>query len=121
MKQLLSYLATILFLVLLFGTCAQDQGEVYTPIGLRKLTPGEIIERITNKTMTRPSVVRDAQGNEITMEEMIAYDKDEYFHDMYVDGNGILKEVVIRKATKEDKEVMKRIEQATEDLKKVID
>ena len=107
----------ILFTILITGcTSETNSGEIYQPIGLRKLTPGEMIDRIVHKNMAMPSRILDAEGNEISVESMKSFDPQDYFHDMYVDGKGILREVVIRKATKEDREVMKRIEEATRDL-----
>ena len=124
MKKQGNIVVLFLALCLALVSCAPDggaNGDVYQPIGLRKLSAGEMIERITSRRMTKPEKIWDAQGNELTVEQMMQFDQKEYFHDMFVNGDGELKGVVIRKATRADKEVMKRIEEATQDLQTVIE
>ena len=117
-KKLILFFA----LALVFGCAAEqeDTGEIYQPVGLRKLTTDEIIHRIQNsgEYQIGDLVIRDASGDTMPKKELFSYDQSAYFADQYVDNNGVLKEVVIRKLKRSDAEAVQRIEAASASLKK---
>lgn len=112
MKNLL-YLIGLIFIL----NCSGDSGlGNYQPVGLRKISEEEMLQKIRNKEFNLPIgiIFKDQEGNIITPERLKAYNEEEYFGDQYVDKNNVLREVVIRKATRQDKEIMARIKAASQ-------
>lgn len=111
MKQI-----SFVFLLVIGFSCASDQfeGDVYQPIGLRKLSVDEIVHRITNSEEYNASlaVIKDSEGNEIPKTELMKIDEEKFFADQYVDENGVLKEVVIRPIRRSDRKAIEKIKQA---------
>lgn len=106
----------ILFLLFLFSiSCSQSNSN-----DLRKLTIEEVIERVqSNQFPDMEKVIcKDQNGEIIPFEVLIKIvDQDEFASDTYVDPNGEIKEIVIRKSTEADKIAAEKLENAI--LKKV--
>ena len=106
----------VLLIVLIVAYACGNSGGDYNPIGLRKLSGEEMLERVRNKRFQQQPVgvvFKDENGDIITPERLKGFNQNEYFGDQYVDGNGILREVVIRKANSSDRSLMDNIQAAT--------
>ena len=107
----------LLLIALLIAFSCGNSGGDYNPIGLRKLSGEEMLERVRNKRFRQQPVgvvFKDVNGDIITPERLKGFNETDYFGDQYVDANGILREVVIRKATGSDRDLMANIKQATQ-------
>ncbi len=106
----------LLLVIFILASCAKGSGGSYEPIGLRKLSEEEMLERVQNKRFQQQPVgvvFKTPEGDIITPERLKGFNQVDFFGDQYVDGNGVLKEVVIRKATSSDRKIMERLKEAT--------
>lgn len=93
------------------------KNKEYKPDGLTKLTDSELIERAKQKMFPDYETViyKNIKGDIITADSIqrISNFKD-WTADSYVDNVGKVKELVLRKATSKDKELLKKIQKAYE-------
>lgn len=105
----------ILLMVSLFSLVSCNKSSNYQPQGLRKLSATEILERVENGNyITQNTVFRDSLGNIISKDELRTMNPEEIFGDQYINSGNQIVEVVIRKATHEDKAVIKKMKAAFE-------
>ena len=101
------YLFLLFFLIL---GCNQDGN--YAPSNLRKLTNIESMERNLNGIPPAIEVkFKNIDGKELSekaLERMLK--GDEYFMDEYADENDVVREFVLRKSTKKDKEWLEELQ-----------
>jgi len=89
--------------------------EVYSPNGLSKLSNSEIIKKVKNKDypIVDKVICRTEKGKEISMDSLQTnYRKEEWTADWYVDKDSVVKELVLRKATEEDKTLEREVQEA---------
>lgn len=101
-----------LLLICILCAC---QNKTYTPEGLTKLTDTELIERAKQKRFPdiQTVVYKNEQGETLSLDSLQKIQNpEELATDSYVDENGDVKELIIRKATPEDKELQKRLQEA---------
>jgi len=100
-------------LIILLIAC---QGEKkYVPDGLTKLTETELIERAKNKEVidVENVIYKNENGEIITLDSLMKIvNIEEWMTDRYVDEKGVIKEMIIRKATQKDKELQEKLNQA---------
>lgn len=109
------YLVVFLFAFAVLYGC---QIKTYKPEGLTKLTESELINRAKKRQF--PDVNNIVFKNEIG--EVLSYDdinkkreSNEWIADNYIDENGVVKELVLRKASKTDLEFIEELKKAYSD------
>lgn len=108
-------LKIVLFSILItLFSCKQS---VYQPNGLVKLTNSEIIEKVKKKDFPKIEMVvyKNEKGETIStdsLQQMLS--TEEWTADWYADKNNVVKEFILRKATKKDKEFQQEIQEAIE-------
>ncbi|MEB2777341.1 DUF6624 domain-containing protein [Algoriphagus sp. D3-2-R+10] len=105
----------LILILSLFSLISCYKSSVYIPEGLRKLTDEEILEGFRSNFIAENTVFKDSLGNVLSRTELQKIDPDDLFGDYYVSSNNELIEVVIRKATKQDKELIKKIKVGIEE------
>ena len=103
---------TFCFLIIFLNSCKNEKN--YIPKGLTKLTKNELIKRVKNKNVTdiQKVVLKNKKGEIITLDSFIKKtNKREFSSDSYSDKNGIIKEMVIRIATQQDREFQAKLQQ----------
>lgn len=108
----------IILLILLLSIIACENKNHYEPEGLRKLRDTEIIDRAIsgNSNLDIEKIVyKDSLGKNIPREDLSKLDQDKFHGDYYVNANNEVVEVVIRRATEEDKVLRKKILEAFEE------
>ena len=106
----------ILIFSLLFVLSACNDSP-YKPDGLTKLTNSEIIEKAKKKDFPKMETVtyKNEKGEVISTDSLQKIPNiEEWTADWYVDENGVVKELLLRKATKQDKELQQKIQEAIE-------
>lgn len=98
----------LLFLILfIFGCSSSDR---YEPEGLRKLSSEEILERVKAKCPLNENVqFKDTLGNIIPMEVLSTLDQNEFFFDQYANQFDDVLEIVVKKASIDDKKLMQQL------------
>jgi len=109
MKHLI-YICFLLIMIL--SSC---NNKKYKPEGLTKLSETELIERAKQKR--RPDmqtvIFKNERGEALNFDSLLTIQNPEQWTmDNYADGNGEVKEIIIRKATAEDLELQERIRKA---------
>lgn len=80
------------------------------------LSNTEIINRARSGIfISEKTVFKDTLGNIILREDVKNIGLEEYFGDQYVNANNEVVEIVVRKATRQDKEVIQKIKEAFEE------
>lgn len=103
----------IILMVSLFSLVSCNKSSNYKPQGLRKLSDAEILEHAREGNyITEITVFRDSLGNIISRDELRKVNQEEFFGDQYVDSDNQIVEVVIRKATNQDKVLIKKMKEA---------
>lgn len=100
---------TIIFLI----SCNND--KKYIPKGLTKLTENELIERVKNKeTLDFTKIIyKNEFGKIITLDSIKKMpNNNEYTADRYVNKEGKIVEMIVRKASEKDKEFQEKLMQA---------
>lgn len=106
-------LVLIVFLIVIVS-CGKNPN--YTPQGLRKLSDTELIERARARNHLSENIVfKDSMGNIILRDELRKINREESFGDQYVNSDNEVVEVVIRRATNQDKVLIEKIKQAFEE------
>lgn len=104
------------YILILFGIFFYScQEKEYQPAGLIKLTESELIEGAKQKRLPNleNAVFKNEQGEEITSDSIKKIpDLENWTIDFYSDSSGAVKEAVLRKATKKDKQVRQKIKEA---------
>lgn len=103
----------ILFTIIVLA-CKQKE---YQPQGLTKLTDSELIERAKEKRFPEIGTItyKNQKGDIISMDSIQQLSNiEDWAADSYVDDNGNVKELILRKATKKDKELQLKIKKAFE-------
>ena len=101
----------LFFLVIL--SC--ENHKAYQPAGLRKLTDHELMKRARNENFggNRASVIfKDSLGRTISEEELIEWDPEVYIGDQYVNDLGEVIEIVLRKVTPKDQDLLVSLQEA---------
>lgn len=104
----------ILFLTILISCTS----KTYEPEGLTKLSDTELIERAKQKKFPdiQTLIFKNEKGELLSLDSIQRIQNlDEWTTDRYVDENGDIKELILRKATAEDKKLQERIQKALED------
>ena len=108
-------LKIVLFSILItLFSCKQG---VYQPNGLIKLTNSEIIEKVKKKDFPKIEMVvyKNEKGETISIDSLQQmFSTEEWTADWYADKNNVVKEFILRKATKKDKEFQQEIQEAIE-------
>lgn len=108
-----AFVISITTLVLL-NSCKNSSS--YLPKGLRNLSDSEVIERALVKNLiTESTVFKDTLGNKIQREDLEKLDQEDFYGDQYVNDRNEIVEIVVRKATAHDKEVIEKIKSAFEE------
>ena len=106
---------SLLFLLIFLSTsCNQSNSN-----DLRKLTIDEIIERVKSNQVPNieEAIFKDQNGKIIPLEVFQKIvTQDEFAADTYVDANGVIKEILIRKATAADKIAEEKLENVLKEL-----
>jgi hypothetical protein len=106
---------TYTFSLLIIFLISCNNEKKYVPNGLTKLTENELIERAQNKNIIdfENVVYKNEKGETITLDSIRKMPNNgELTSDRYVDKEGIIKEMIIRKATQKDKEFLSKLQQA---------
>ena len=116
----MKYIALITVFSFVIG--CHGQNDIYRPKNLRKITADELIARARKRSVFNIDkiTIKDSLGNEIKKEETAKLDHNLFFADYYADRNGDIVEVVIRKATQPDRELIKRINEAMEEGEEIV-
>jgi hypothetical protein len=104
---------TFSLLIIFLISCNNE--KKYVPNGLTKLTEIELIDRAKNKEILDFEKInyKNENGEILTLDSIQKIPNQEnWASDRYVDKNGIVKEMVLRKATKKDKEFLVKLRQA---------
>ena len=105
MKQSALFFALAVFLL---SSC--HSSGTYKPNGLRKLSGQEILQRIqAGKRVGEGVSFKDSLGNALSLEDIRKMDQEGFFGDQYVDRDGEVVEIVVRRATEKDKALIKAI------------
>ena len=108
-----------IFVVILFLTILIScTSKTYEPEGLTKLSDTELIERAKQKKFPdiQTLIFKNEKGELLSLDSIQRIQNlDEWTTDRYVDKNGDIKELILRKATAEDKKLQERIQKALED------
>lgn len=106
----------LILIIFLSSLSSCNKNSNYKPEGLRKLSGAEIIDRVKAKNFVSDGAVfKDSLGNTISIEEVRELNQEEFFGDQYVDSRNDVVEVVVRKATNHDKELIQKIKEAFEE------
>lgn len=101
----------LLFLfTLLFFSCKQV--EKYSPNNLKKLSNQELLKRAENKTLfqIKDAVFKNEKGEIISLDSIRKISNhQEFTTDRYVNNEGVIKEIILRKASEEDKNLQKEL------------
>ncbi len=100
-------------LILILTSCNKEQK--YVPNGLIKLTENELILRAKNQESIDFEKIsyKNEKGEVFTLDSVRNFPKtNEWIFDRYANEKGIIKELIIRKATPKDKELLAKIQQA---------
>lgn len=98
-----------LCLILLLNACLQKnkpEGE------LRKLSKDEMLERYKDKVLPVIDSIRfeDASGNSLNKDSLLnTYKPDSLATDWYVNERGMVKKMIVRKATEEDRQFIEQV------------
>jgi hypothetical protein len=106
--------AVVILIVCLFCLVSCNKSSNYKPQGLRKLSNTEIIEHVKARNyITENTVFRDSLGNIIARDELnkMNLEELELFGDQYVNADNKIVEVVLRKATHEDKLLIEKLKE----------
>lgn len=104
----------LILIVSLFSMVSCNKSSNYKPQGLRKLSNTEIIEHVKARNyITDNTVFRDSLGNIISRDELnrMNLEELEFFGDQYVNADNKIVEVVLRKATHEDKLLIEKLKE----------
>lgn len=104
---------TFSLLILFLISCSKE--KKYVPNGLTKLTEKELIERARNKSQIDFEVIvyKNEDGQIITLDSIRKMpNNEELAYDSYADNEGIIKEMIMRKSTQEDKELLTKLQEA---------
>ena len=104
---------TFSLLILFLISCSKE--KKYVPYGLTKLTENELIERARNKSQIDFEIIvyKNEDGQIITLDSIRKMpNNEELAYDRYADKEGIIKEMIMRKATQEDKELLVKLQEA---------
>ena len=102
-------------LFIVFLSSCKD--KTYEPEGLTKLSDTELIERAKQKKFPESEtlVFRNEKGELLSLDSIQKIQNpDEWATDSYVDKNGTVKELILRRATAQDKELREKIKEAFE-------
>lgn len=104
----------LLIFTLYFLIQCSNKGD-YRPKGLKVLSKPEMLERMKNRNV-KPSddvVYKSATGVLLTEDSLkVMNNLRDYFYQPYVDTDGNIKEIIVRKSTEEDKAFQKEMELA---------
>ncbi|TXE14925.1 hypothetical protein ES692_17560 [Psychroserpens burtonensis] len=101
----------------LFIALSACQEKNYKPNGLTKLSHSEIIERVKKKDFPNIDsiVYKNENGQIITLDSIKKIPNiQEWTADSYADKNGVIREIILRKATEKDKLLQKEIQKASQ-------
>lgn len=104
---------TFCLLILFMTSCMEE--KTYVPNGLTKLSENELIQRAKDKKIVDIEKVtyKNEKGEILTLDSIRNLsNRKEWTTDSYVDKNGIIKEMIIRKETKKDREFVAKLQQA---------
>ena len=104
----------ILFITILISCTS----KTYEPEGLTKLSDTELIERAKQKKFPdiQTLIFKNEKGERLSLDSIQKIQNlDEWTTESYVDENGDIKELILRKSTTEDKKLQERIQKAFED------
>jgi hypothetical protein len=102
--------SVFILIVSLFCLISCYKSSIYKPQGLRKLSDEEILEGYRSRNfIAEKTVFKDSLGNAISRDELLKINPDDFFGDYYVSSNNELIEVVIRKATGQDKALIEKM------------
>lgn len=94
----------VVFVAMLFVACKNS--GVYAPKNLTKLTKDQIMEMAKTKSFPQPAsiVYKDPKGGVLSLDSLgKIQDPNDYFQNYYKNAEGVITEVVISKATPEQK------------------
>ena len=103
---------TFSLLIILMLSCTNE--KKYIPKDLIKLSENELIERAKNKEIIDLNnvIYKNEAGTIISLDSIKKIPNKEYTTDRYINKEGIVKEMVLRKATKSDKDFQIKLMQA---------
>ena len=103
---------TFSLLIILMLSCTNE--KKYIPKDLIKLSENELIERAKNKEIIDLNnvIYKNEVGTIISLDSIKKIPNKEYATDRYINKEGIVKEMVLRKATKNDKDFQVKLIQA---------
>lgn len=108
----MNYKILIFSLLITLFACKE---KTYKPNGLTKLNNLEIIERAKKKDFpdTETIIYKNEKGEVIPVDSLLKIENpEEWTADWYINDTGLVKEFVIRKATKKDKQLQRKIQEA---------
>jgi hypothetical protein len=103
---------TFSLLIIFLISC--NNGKKYIPNNLTKLSESELIERAKNKEYIdiENLIYKNEDGIIISLDSVKKLPNNEYTADRYINKEGIVKEMVLRKSIKSDKEFQVKLMQA---------
>jgi hypothetical protein len=107
MKKYKIYLCSLIIVFL--SAC---NSKTYEPEGLTKLSDTELIERAKQKIPNDMGtlVIKNEKGEILSIDSIQKIQNpEEWATDSYIDTDGIVKELILRKATSEDKELQEKV------------
>ncbi|TJY38153.1 DUF6624 domain-containing protein [Pontimicrobium aquaticum] len=108
-------LKTYTFSLLIIFLISCNNENKYIPNGLTKLTEKELIDRARNKEILdiQNITYKNENGEILTLDSIKKIPNQEnWAYDRYVDKNGIVREMILRKATQKDGELLIKLQQA---------
>ncbi|MDO1449773.1 hypothetical protein Q0590_26075 [Rhodocytophaga aerolata] len=105
----------LILMISVFSAVSCNKSSNYKPQGLRKLSDTEIIEHAkTGNYISENTIFKDSVGNIVSRDELRQMNTEEIFGDQYVNADNKIVEVVLRKATNEDKALIKKLKEGFE-------
>ena len=106
-----------LFIIFLLFNATGCKSRKYAPLGLVKISNEEIIEKARNREFADVSeaVFKNENGVELSTEQLDSLPMDKFMRDHYVDNEGKVKEVIVRKILDSDEQFLKNISSAFEE------
>ncbi|MFD2552706.1 DUF6624 domain-containing protein [Bizionia sediminis] len=104
---------TFCLLIIFLTSCNEEKN--YVPDGLTKLSESELIQRAKDKEQFDFEEVtyKNEKGEVLSLDSVRNLpNMNEWTSDRYADKNGVIKEMIIRKATQKDKEFLAKLQQA---------
>ena len=114
----MKHIVTTLLLGVLLSCGGNNEPKPYQPEGLRKLTEEEILDRLDKNQVFNPTKIqfKSVEGVVLSKDSIKKlFTTGETYGDQYVDSAGVVKEMILRPMTDEDKILIEKIDKIVKD------